>query len=116
VTGRGKTIVIWVVSGLLALLYLTSGGMKLAGAQPAIESFTRYGYSAWFRLLIGAIEIVGAFLLLVPRTSGYAATALGVVMIGAAYTHLVNAEASRALLPVLLLVVLSVLAYARRPE
>jgi len=116
VAEKGKTIAIWLVSGVLAALFVASGGMKLAGAQAPIAAFTRYGYPAWFRLLIGVIEVVGALLLLVPRLTAYGTTALGVVMIGAAYTHVMNAEASHALVPLALLVALAGVAYARRPQ
>ena len=111
---KRMTIAMWVVSGLLAALFLAAGGMKLSGAQEAIETFRRYGYPQWFRFLIGAIEAGGALLLLIPRAALYSATALGVVMIGAAYTHLMNSEVSHAPLPILLLIVLAFIGYARR--
>ena len=37
--GRGKTIGLWMLSGLLALLCLMAGGSKLAGAEQHVKGF-----------------------------------------------------------------------------
>jgi putative oxidoreductase len=112
--GRGKTIVVWVLSVLLAALYVFAGTPKIMGAADAVEGFTRFGYPGWFRVLIGVIEVVGGIGLLVPRLAFYAAGALGAVMIGAAYTQVTHAVPGVAI-PITCLIVLSVVAYLRRP-
>lgn len=77
---------------LLALIFLGSGGAKLAGLEFEIEAFTRWGYPLWFMYLAGAIEVAGAVLLLVPRLSALAAAGLAAFMLGAVATHVVHAE------------------------
>ena len=112
-----KTIAIWIVSVLLAAMFLMSGGMKLINPAQASGMFVNYGYPAWFALVIGAVEVVGGLLLLVPRVAFYAAGALAVVMAGAAFTHLKTAgEAPRAAVPIVLLLLSIVIALARRPK
>jgi putative oxidoreductase len=111
--GRGRSIATCAVSILLATLFLAAGGMKLAGAQEVVDTFTRYGYAGWFRVLTGLMEVTGAVMLLVPRWAFSGATLLGVVMIGAAHTHLTHGEVPNALFPLILLIVLGFLGYAR---
>ena len=112
--GRGKTIAVWVLSALLAALYVFAGLPKLIGAAEAVEGFTRFGYPGWFRVLIGFIEVTGGIALLVPRFAFYAAGALGVVMIGAIYTAITRAAPGVGV-PIACLVLLAIVASLRRP-
>ena len=114
-TGRGRMIAAWVLSALLAALFLFAGGQKLLGTGGTVAHFTEWGFPAWFRVLIGLIEVGGGLALLVPRVSFYAAGALGVVMIGAIYTHLTKA-APGVPVPIVCLLVLAFIASARRPN
>ena len=111
---RPARIATLVLSGLLALLYVVAGVPKLIGVESAVTGFEKLGYGAWFRLLIGVIEVGGGIGLLIPRVAFYAAGALGVVMIGAAYTITVHGEPGVAI-PIVCLVLLAVVAYLRRP-
>ena len=111
---KGRSTTVWVLSALLAALYLFTGGTKLAGMQMAVEEFARYGYPDWFRLVVGAAEVTGAVLLLVPRAALYGAIMLSVVMIGATVTHLTHQEAPNAVVPIVLLVLLAFVAASRR--
>ena len=81
-----------VLSVLLALIFLVSGGLKLAGAEFELVAFERWGYPLWFMYLTGAIEVAGGIGLLVPRLSALAATCLGMLMMVAIATHVVHAE------------------------
>jgi uncharacterized membrane protein YphA (DoxX/SURF4 family) len=114
-SSRAKTIALWAVTGLLASLFVLSGSMKFVNPQ-AVEKFAAWGYPDWFRVLIGLAEVGGALVLLIPRTAFYAAGALGVVMAGAVFTHLRYAEVPQAVVPLVLLVLLAVVGYARRPR
>jgi len=114
---RNVSIALLVLSFLLAALFLMSGGSKLAGAEQHVKGFAHWGYPDWFRLVIGAIEIVAAILLLIPRLAFFGASALIVVMAGATYTHLVRAtgEGAMAAMTVVLLALLVLVAFARKP-
>lgn len=115
VVARRATWPVLGLSGLLVLLFLSAGTTKLIGMQMHVEHFAKWGYPDWFRLVIGAVEVVGAVLLLVPKMAFYAACVLAVQMLGAAYTHLVNDEAANAPFPLVLFALLAYIAYARRP-
>lgn len=114
---KWKTVATWVLSGLLALLFLMAGGSKLAGAEQHVKGFAHWGYPDWFRLVVGSVEVVSAVLLLVPRAAFFGAAGLAAVMAGATYTHLFRAtgEGGMAAFTLLLLAFAGLLAWARRP-
>lgn len=50
---------------LLDLLFLASGGSKIAGAKTQVESFDRWRLPQWFRPVVGSVEIIADLGLLV---------------------------------------------------
>lgn len=78
----------WILQGLLAATFLVAGTTKLAGPHIQIAFFEKIGFGQWFRYFTGGLELIGAILVLVPRTAGFAATLLGMTMVGAVETHL----------------------------
>lgn len=115
---KGNTIGLWALSGLLAVLFLMSGGSKLAGAEQHVQGFAHWGWPDWLRLVVGAVEVTAAVLLLIPRVAFFGGSALAVVMAGATYTHLFRAtgEAGMAVFTIILLSLTALVAFARRPE
>lgn len=80
------------LSVVLSLVFLVSGGAKLAGLEFEIVAFERWGYPQWCMYFIGAIEVAGDSSLLVGRFSVLASAWLAAMMIGAIATHGVHAE------------------------
>lgn len=105
----------WIVQVLLALLFLMMGGQKLMGAEEAAANFARWGYPGFMIYLIGTFEVLGAIGLLIPRLASLAALGLIVIMLGAVYTHISHGEYSMAPVPLVVLLLLGVVAYLRRP-
>jgi len=103
-TSNAKTIASWVLIGLVAVGFLLAALGKLTGA--AAPMFEGWGYPSWFATLIGVLELAGAIGLLVPKTTRYAVFGLTLLMLGAAYTHVSNGEASQLARPGLFLVVM----------
>ncbi len=110
---RTKNITIWVIQAALALFYAVQGLMKLAGGDEVVVNFTRWGFPNKFYLLIGALELLGAIGLVVPRSSAYAAMGLIAVMLGAAVTHITHGEIMMLPMPLVPMLLLGVVAYAR---
>lgn len=81
-------IVDWAVRILLAVAFVSAGGMKLAGVPQFVAMFDQIGLGQWFRLLTGALEVTGGLLVLIPRTAVWGALLLACVMAGAIVTHL----------------------------
>ena len=110
---KGLNITGWVLQCLAAAAFLAAGGSKLAAAPAMVEIFAKLGAGQWFRYLTGALEVIGAVALLVPRTSFYGAVVLAVVMAGAIVTHLAVLGGSP--IPALvLLVIVGTVAWLRR--
>jgi putative oxidoreductase len=79
---------LWALQILLALVFLTSGSLKLIGAEPVVAIFEKIGIGQWFRLLTGSIEVISAVLLLIPRFARLGALSIITTMTGAILTHL----------------------------
>jgi uncharacterized membrane protein YphA (DoxX/SURF4 family) len=89
-------VVIWIVQGVLAVLFLGAGGTKLT--QPDEKLVDRMTWiKTWPKgtsILVGTAEVVGALGLILPAATKIApvltpiaASGLVVVMIGAVVTH-----------------------------
>jgi uncharacterized membrane protein YphA (DoxX/SURF4 family) len=112
----GRSIGIWVLTVLLAALFLFAGGMKLSSAEQIASDFGRFGYPVWFSYIVGLVEVGGALLLFSARTAAYAAGALIVIMAGALYSHLSAGDsAGQIMTPVVVGLLLGVIAFTQRP-
>ena len=111
-----KTAGVWIVSGLLAALFLLAGIPKLMGAEGWLRHFASWGYPDWFRLVVGTVEVASAVLLLIPKFATLGACGVIVVMAGATYTHLFRApdEGWRAVFTLAVLLLAAVVEYMRR--
>jgi putative oxidoreductase len=112
---RWTSVGLWVVRGLLALVFVGAGGAKLYGVPMMVQEFEHIGLGQWFRYLTGALELLGALLILTPSLAAFGALLLIGIMTGAIITHLFVIGGSP--VPALVLLVLSaVVAYARRGQ
>jgi DoxX-like family len=112
------TKTLWVVQGLLALLFLFAGGMKLilpleqmTGPVPIPGLLLRF---------IGVVEVLGALGLILPGLLGIrpgltplAAAGLVIVMIGATVITLAGDAAAPALIPLAVGLLAAFVAYGR---
>ncbi|MDB4884225.1 MAG: hypothetical protein JWL95_2991 [Gemmatimonadetes bacterium] len=112
---RWQTVALLILQVALGAAFLLAGASKLAGAAPMVALFDAIGFGTWLRYLTGLIEISGAILLFTPVLAGVSAIALIGVMAGAILTHLFVLHTSPAA-PVMTLVALTIVAYARRAE
>lgn len=113
-----REVVVWLVTLLVAFVCLRSGLMKMPGVpgvQFWIRDFHRWNYPDWFRLTVGAAELLSFALLLVPRVAAYGATLFSIVLLGALYTHATHNESSRLPFILFLLCLSLIVIFARRP-
>ncbi|WP_326949505.1 MULTISPECIES: DoxX family protein [unclassified Amycolatopsis] len=117
-------VVLWIAAGLLAVLYLGAGGMKLATPREKLLENPNMGWTADFSAAaikgIGAIEIVGAIGLILPWAldiapvlTPLAATGLAIVQIGAIIVHARRKETKALPMNVVLLVLAAFVAVGR---
>ena len=112
---RIKGVISWIVQILLATFYVLAASGKLMSRPQVIEMFRNWGFPDKFYLVIGALELVGAIGLLIPRIAGYAAAGLILLMIGAALTNLIHGDGLQVLRPLIFMVFLALVVYLRRP-
>ena len=110
---KGQKITMWIISGLLAALFLFAGLSKLL--MPG-KMLAQWVYAPWFLTFIGVCETLGAIGLLIRRVAALAAAGLCGIMIGAVYTlvaHNMNKELPT---PIVTFILLLVVIFLRRKE
>ncbi len=107
---------ITILSAVVAVAFLGVGVAKLIGAELAVETFRRFGFTMGFMYFIGAAEVAGAVGLFLPRLAPLAATGLVLVTGGAVVQHAIYDPLVHALPAASLLVLCAFLAWARRGE
>ena len=116
------TIAVWIVSGLVALLYLMAGGRKLVTAQDKLPATFPFVETTGVPLLrvIGALEVLGAIGVIVPAATGIApiltpiaAVGLALIQVGAIVFHVRRGEVKALPFNVVLLVLPAFVAVAR---
>lgn len=94
----------WLISIILALLFVAVGFSKLSGPSAARWSsrFLNWGFPIGSQYVVGAVGIINGLALLFPRSRRPAAGSLMVVTAGALYTHVIHAELPRVIVPLIL--------------
>jgi uncharacterized membrane protein YphA (DoxX/SURF4 family) len=113
-SGKGRLIILWMLSVLTALAFIVAGGSKLAGVPAMVALFDKVGVGQWFRYFTGVVELTAGIGLLIPRYAFYAALALVVVMVGAIIAQL-TVLAGSPVAPLVLLIFNGIIAYLRKP-
>lgn len=80
---RWKPIAFWALKIVFALAFIGAGSAKLLGVPMMVAEFDTVGLGQWFRYFTGLMEIGGAILLLLPKTTFYGAVLLTAVCLGA---------------------------------
>ena len=113
---------VWILQIVLAIGFLMAGGMKLTQSRAKLAPQMGWveDFSDTQVKEIGAVEIVAALGLILPAATGIApvltplaAAGLVIVMISAAATHLRRHEAQFVAVNATLLILASIVAYAR---
>ncbi|MGW7403749.1 DoxX family protein [Streptomyces sp. NPDC054833] len=113
--GHRARIALRTVQVLLALFYAIASALpKLIAHPSAVESFDRIGWGSTGMYTIGALELAGAVALLIPVLQSVAAIALSALMVGAFIVQLTVFDGQYAATPVILMVPLTLIAWARR--
>jgi hypothetical protein len=120
---RGDTtmrfnVLLWIVQGLLALLFLLAGGIKLV--MPIEAMAAQIALPGLFLRFIGVVEVLGAIGLILPGLlrirpglTPLAACGLVIIMIGATVITAMSGQMLPALLPLIVGVLSASVAYGR---
>ena len=107
--------VVMIVSVLLGLMFLFTGGTKIAGLPMHVEHCAHWGYPSWFMYVTGFVESASAVMLLIPETRFYGAILIISTMLGAIVTLMRADEMPRLGIPVVLLALATFTAMQHRP-
>ena len=80
---RIDILLMWLPRVAVALAFLGFGWQKFEGDRMWIRVFDQIGFGQWFRYFTGAMQVAGAWLVLVPRTFLFGMATLACTMIGA---------------------------------
>lgn len=82
------TIGTWVLRLAAAYLMLQTLFYKFSGSEESVYIFSTLGMEPWGRIGTGALELVAAVLILIPRTTAFGALLAIGLMAGALFFHL----------------------------
>lgn len=100
---------VWLPRVAVALFFLSVGVEKISATGWWVKVFAQIGFGQWFRYLTGALQIGGALLVLIPRTTLAGTSVLACTMLGAVLVHLfIFHSVGAAVIPAALLAILVV--------
>jgi len=117
-------VLLWLLQGLVGVLFLFSGGTKLVLSTEAMQKMSPPNsimLPGWFIKFIGVMEILGGLGLILPgltkirhNLTPLAAIGLLIIMIGAVVISIMGPGISTAILPFVVGILCAVIAYGRR--
>ena len=115
------TVSLWIIQGLLALLFLFAGSMKLIMPIEMMTAQMTVPLPGLFLRFIGVAEVAGAFGLILPGLlrirpglTPLAGACLMIIMIGATVVTLLGGDVAAALFPLVVGLLCAAVAYGRR--
>jgi hypothetical protein len=109
-------IIYWVSTMLIALPAIMGGVSHFVNPEYLIESFNHLGYPQYFRYEMAITNILGAFVLVLPKASARfkegAYFGFGLVYISALYAHICSGDGATLIMaPIVFFLILSVSYY-----
>jgi hypothetical protein len=109
-----KKIIYWVLTGLVAFVFVSSALGKLTADADALKMAEGFGLNAQNYTILGVIEIISIILFIIPRTGILGTLLLAAYMGGAIATHLEHGQSVIA--PCVIQTFLWIVAIYRFPE
>src|SRR5690242_5650796 len=112
---KTRNIIGWILTGLLALLFLWSASMKFIGHGAEMEKqMAALGLTMGIIKMLGTVEALAIVLFIIPRTGVLGTLLLSGYLGGAIATHLEHGQP--VMMPVIVMCVLWITAVIRFPE
>lgn len=115
---NAKTVTYWITTIVVAALMAFDAFALLSQEPKMMAGMASLGYPPYFASILGTAKILGVIALLVPglvRLKEWAYAGFTFTFIGAMFSHISSGQHSRALMPLIALVVLAV-SYLLRPS
>jgi putative oxidoreductase len=105
--GRQDVLISWILRLAVAGVFLSVGASKFDESSYWVKLFNQIGFGPWFRYLTGMLQVLGAVLVVVPRTFLIGIGILAATMVGATAVWIVRFGApGNAIIPAVVLVAL----------
>ena len=111
---KTKRIIYWVLTGLVAFVFLGSAAGKLFANEEALKMANGFGLDAKTYTMLGIVELACAILFIIPRTGIVGTMLLAAYMGGAIASHLEHGVSIVA--PCLIQTFVLAVAFYRFPE
>ncbi|WP_431210335.1 DoxX family protein [Puia sp. P3] len=83
-----RSVMLWILRILAALIMLQTLFYKFSGAEESIYIFSKLGIEPWGRIATGIGELIASVLILIPATTVFGAILGTGLMSGAIFFHL----------------------------
>jgi len=117
-SGKTKTILYWLSTGLLVAGMLSGGIAQLFHAQTTVDGFHHLGYPVYMMTILGTWKVLGVLTLLLPGLrllKEWAYAGFFFLMTGALISHLVSGDSIGGVIAQITFVALIVLSWMLRP-
>lgn len=119
------TIALWIIEGLLGLIFVITGSFKFFQAKEKIIASGgtwAEDFKPGIIKIIAGVELISGLSVIVPRLLGHghyltciSAATIALIMTGALYTHIRRKEFPHAIINLVFLLMALFVAYASRP-
>lgn len=82
-----KNIISWVLRLVVAIILLQTLYYKFTAHPDSVFIFSKLGVEPWGRIGLGIVELITAFLILIPRTKFVGMALSFFIIIGAVFSH-----------------------------
>lgn len=109
-----KRIIYWVLTGLIAIVFLGSAAGKFSANEKALKIAAGFGLDAKTYTILGMVELLSIVLFIIPRTGMIGTLLLTAYMGGAIASHLEHSDSIIA--PCIVQTLMLLVAFYRFPE
>lgn len=119
---RTRKVIYWIATLWLALGMVATGAgqlFRMKEGQGAVDSLMHLGYPIYLLTILGVWKVLGTIAILIPKfplLKEWAYAGFVFVTTGAIFSHLAAGDGITAIIPALLLLVLTSLSWYLRPE
>ena len=118
---RTDKIISWIATAWLALGMVSTGAVQLfkgKTGQGGVDMITHLGYPVYLLTILGVWKMLGVVAVLIPKfplIKEWAYAGFFFVMSGAIFAHIASGDPVNAILPSLLLLILTMVSWYFRP-
>lgn len=114
-SSSSRGVAVTILKLMLGLAFLAIAAVKLTGSMQTPQMFANIGWGQWFRYFTGALDLIGAILVLVPRSAFYGALLLMCTVGFAVVLTFAGRIHDSPLAPLVLTVIAAMVAWLTRP-